>query len=299
MNEGEEQDLRELLTSLEQADKLAKFASGLTTAAPLAGDDTLADPHRVSPGAWTAVVVAVDHLLALWATPVREESPEGTSAVIHSHAQASLVRGVIENAARAWWLLGPEDRMLRIRRRLALQIKEVKDSNTLHGRFKTVPARDQETRLAEVRSLALAAGAPAASIKAFLAAPQYTKIAEEAGEDYALGGELVLTFWSACSSLAQCDINGTLGLLRHEIVAEDGDVALARFTGNVSMLRRTTEAGIHLLDRALALYSQRGAAPGQASRSRAADQGLQPSPSGFAHQTAPSSAWSGSLDGGV
>ncbi|MFD5890573.1 hypothetical protein ACFWHQ_32005 [Streptomyces sp. NPDC060334] len=202
------------------------------------------------------------------ATLIREESPESASAVIHSHAQASLVRGVIENAARALWLLGPEERMLRIRRCLALQIKEVKDSTTLHGRFKAVPARDQETRLAEVRRLALAAGAPAASIKAFLAAPQYTKIVEEAGEDCALGGELVLTFWSACSSLAHGDVHGTLGLLHRETVAEHGDVALGRFTGNVSMLRHTTEAGIHLLDRALDLYSQRGAAPSQATRSR-------------------------------
>ncbi|MFD9418450.1 hypothetical protein ACFWC9_27550 [Streptomyces goshikiensis] len=93
MNEGEEQDLRELLTSLEQADKLAKFASGLTTAAPLAGDDTLADPHRVSPGAWTAVVVAVDHLLALWAKCEEGRAVPGWPALAEHFAGGGVQRG--------------------------------------------------------------------------------------------------------------------------------------------------------------------------------------------------------------
>ena len=36
----------------------------------------------------------------------------------------------------------------------------------------------------------------------------------------------------ACSSLAQGDINGTFGLLRHEIVSQDDETALTRVTGN-------------------------------------------------------------------
>ncbi|MFF4427129.1 hypothetical protein ACFY04_41395 [Streptomyces sp. NPDC001549] len=269
MDEEEEHHLRALLTTLEQVEALWEFTSGNRTPAPwkvhpgssLALDDALTHPHRVSHAAWTAVTVAVDHLIALRATLVREESPEHASAVLHTHAQASLVRGVIENAARAAWLLGPDERLVRVQRRLALQVKEVKDSTKLHSRFKAKPSRDEETRLNEVRRLALAAGAPADTLKAFLTTPQYTKIVEEGGDYSKLGGQLILTFWGACSSLAHGDINGTLGLLRYEIVSQDDETALTRVTGNFSMLRYTAQAGIHLVDRALNLYAQRSAGP--------------------------------------
>ncbi|WP_143196645.1 hypothetical protein [Streptomyces sp. MJM1172] len=67
----------------------------------------------------------------------------------------------------------------------------MKDSTKLRSRFKAEPVRDEESQLAEVRRLALAAGAPAATLKSFLAAPQYTKIVEEGGEHVELGGELI------------------------------------------------------------------------------------------------------------
>jgi hypothetical protein len=35
---------------------------------------------------------------------------------IHTHAQSSLVRGAIENGARAVWLLGPATRLIRVKR---------------------------------------------------------------------------------------------------------------------------------------------------------------------------------------
>ncbi|MFF6837033.1 hypothetical protein ACFY84_35395 [Streptomyces sp. NPDC012438] len=265
MDEEEERHLRALLVLLERVKALSELTTGERTPAPwevqpgseLAVDDAQTHPYRVSHAAWIAATVAVDHLMALRASLVREEGPAHASAVVHTHAQASLVRGVIENAARAVWLLGPDERPARVQRRLALQIKEVKDSTKLHSRFNAQPARDEETRLAEVRRLALAAGASVDTLKTFLAAPQYTKIVEEGGAHTTLGGELILTLWSACSSLAHGDINGTFGLLRHEIVSQDDETALTRVTGNFSMLRYTTQAGVHLIDRALALYTQR------------------------------------------
>ncbi|WP_158718023.1 hypothetical protein [Streptomyces sp. NRRL F-2664] len=199
--------------------------------------------------------------MALLATLVREESTEHASAIFYTHAQASLVRGVIENAARAVWLLGPDERLIRVQRRLALSVKEVKDSTKLHSRFDSQPARDEQTRLAEVRRLALAAGAPADTLKTFLTAPRYTRIVEEGGAHSELSGQLILTLWSACSSLAHGDINGTFGLLGHEIVSQDDQTALARITGNCSMLRYTTQAGIHLIDQALTLYTRRAVRP--------------------------------------
>ncbi|WP_158075054.1 hypothetical protein [Streptomyces sp. MJM1172] len=46
-------------------------------------------------------------------------------------------------------------------------------------------------------------------------------------------------------------------MLRYELVSQDDETALTRITGNFSMLRYTTQASIHLVDRALALYTQR------------------------------------------
>ncbi|MEU4360093.1 hypothetical protein [Streptomyces virginiae] len=84
----------------------------------------------------------------------------------------------------------------------------------------------------------------------------------EAGADGPLEGQLLLTLWSACSSLAHGDMSGTFGLLRYEIVSLDEQSAVVRLTGNCSMLRKnTTQAGIGLIDQALALYQRRAASP--------------------------------------
>jgi hypothetical protein len=74
------------------------------------------------------------------------DDPDGERAEvrIHTHAQSSLIRGAIRNAARAVWQVGPKDRLTRISRRLALQAK---DSFRMHALVQQPAAQEQVTRM--------------------------------------------------------------------------------------------------------------------------------------------------------
>lgn len=50
------------------------------------------------------------------------ERSEGQQVVsLHTNGRYSLIRGAVENAARAVWLLGPDERQTRLARRLKLK----------------------------------------------------------------------------------------------------------------------------------------------------------------------------------
>jgi hypothetical protein len=147
------------------------------------------------------------------------------TARIHTHAQSSLVRGAIENSARAVWLLAPAKRRTRVSRRLAPEAKEVRSSYRLRALARAPAKRTQEQRENQLRDLAVAAGIPDSDVKKTLRSPQYRAIVREAGEFMVLGADITEFIWSGCSSLAHGDLSGTLGLLDKEIVASDKEVA--------------------------------------------------------------------------
>ncbi|MFG3497931.1 hypothetical protein [Streptomyces sp. NPDC047928] len=222
----------------------------------LALDDARTAPFQVSHSARHALTVAVDHMHCL-RTSLFSEGSEGVSARVHTHAQYSLLRGVIENAARAVWLLAPDFRQLRIERRLALQAKEVKSSTRMHERLGVTPARSEVERLDELKGLLIASGTPTTAIKQALSAPTYTDIVKCAGEHTPLGETLAETVWSACSSLAHGDITGTLGVLPREIVAMEQSVSVVRITGGVETMHYMAFVAVAILDHGFMLYRRR------------------------------------------
>jgi hypothetical protein len=127
MNADEHRDLRKLLELLERAKRWEELTGNPsdTWQAPagsaLAGDDAKTDPYQLSHAAWHALTVAVDHLHCLRNSLAGERENDRLSVRIHTHAQSSLVRGAIENGARAVWLLGPATRLIRVKRRLSLE----------------------------------------------------------------------------------------------------------------------------------------------------------------------------------
>ena len=79
---------------------------------------------------------------------------------IHTHAQSSLVRGAIENGARAVWLLGPATRLIRVKRRLSLEAMEAHHSYRLRELAGAPGRRTKDQRVQQLRELAVAAGVP-------------------------------------------------------------------------------------------------------------------------------------------
>ncbi|MFI0983648.1 hypothetical protein ACH4SP_42445 [Streptomyces sp. NPDC021093] len=204
--------------------------------------------------------MAGDHLHALRTSILGIEPSGQVTATLHTHAQATLVRGVIENAARAVWLLAPVDRLVRVQRRLALQHKDVRSSTNLHELLGAKQPRTRKDRETELRQLAIQAGTPAQAVKAALRAPEYTHIVREAG-DHIGPGAYTVALWSGCSSLAHGDISGALIFLPRQTVSQDENMMLAQVTGSFSLLRHCTAAGLTLLHSASSLYRQRASTP--------------------------------------
>lgn len=267
MTDEEDQYLRKLLALLDGARRFDTYThenKGQWQVQPrssLAGDDAKSHPHQVSHSAWHALTVAVDHLQCLRSSVLAERSATHASTVIHTHAQASLVRGVFENSARAVWLLEPANRLERLTRCLSLQAKEVEHGHRLRELAQSPSVKTKEEHLQVFVDLLIKAGASAEDArKALRARPSYKRIIREAGPDIRGGGDLAELVWSACSSLAHGDNTGTLVFLDREILESDGTVALAQITGSISLLFHVTHFAVRMVDRGFRLYEQRAAA---------------------------------------
>lgn len=267
MTDEEDQYLRQLLALLDGTRRFDAYThdnKGQWQVQPrssLAGDDAKSHPHQVSHSAWHALTVAVDHLQCLRSSVLAERSATHASTVIHTHAQASLVRGVFENSARAVWLLGPANRLERLTRRLSLQAKEVEHGHRVRELAQSPSLKTKEERLQVLEDLLVTAGAsPEDARKALKARPSYKRIIREAGPEIRMGEDLAELVWSACSSLAHGDSTGTLAFLDREILESDGTVALAQITGSISLLFHVTHCAVRMVERGVCLYKQRATA---------------------------------------
>jgi hypothetical protein len=219
-----DQYLRQLLTLLDDARQFDAYTQQnngqwhVQSGSALTGDDAKSDPYQVSHSAWHALTVAVDHLQCLRSSILAAQIATHASTVIHTHAQASLVRGVFENAARVVWLLGPANRLQRLTRRLSLQAGEVKHDARLRKLVNTPGTHTTEEQFQRLTNIIVAAGAtPDEARKAVKARPSYESIVQEAGRTHGMGADVAELIWKACSSLAHGDSPGTLALLDRRV----------------------------------------------------------------------------------
>ncbi|NUV60884.1 hypothetical protein [Streptomyces sp. CAI-85] len=138
----EQEVLRALLTRMEKAKAFQELTSTPESAwtvepgSPLAGDDAKTAPYQVSQLAWQALLVSSDHLHCLRRSLVGDSPSKHITFAMHIYAQATLIRGAYENAARAVWLLAPTARRTRVQRRLSLHMDDNKHANRMHELMK-------------------------------------------------------------------------------------------------------------------------------------------------------------------
>lgn len=113
---------------------------------PLAIDDAATAPYNLSHYAWNALTVAVDTLQCLRRSLLEHAGTNQQKVVLHTHGQAPLLRGALENAARVVWLLGPDHRKQRVYRRLGLQAREITASDQIHKIVGATPRRTTQVR---------------------------------------------------------------------------------------------------------------------------------------------------------
>jgi hypothetical protein len=200
----------------------------------LAGDDRGAHPYGVSHAAWAAMTATVSHLGCLRDSLFVQTDPAAFTARLHTHGQLTLVRGALENASRAVWLLEPDNREVRLLRRFQQEWAEVREMEKVRQEIGTPPVKSMDARFAELSVLAQHANMDPSVIKK---TPDYTTIVRAAGGHIASGPAVAVVIWKACSSLAHGEVRGLFAYLSKEAVGESSPgVALAQVTGNVLLL---------------------------------------------------------------
>ena len=266
MTPEEDQLLRHLGAALEVVPQWVSLITSPTgrldplPGSALAYDDRRAHPYQVSHAVWAAMLAAVDHLACLRDSLFRR-ADDHVQATIHTHAQASLVRGSLENASRVIWMLEPSDPDERLLRRLRLEWAESENQASVRE-LSGEQARSQADRLRKLTDLLPPATTDPEDVrskqKAIKARPEYTKIVQAAGQYVPSGSDKQLIVWKLCSALAHGDLRGTLGYSATEILGQHSPgIARAKVTGSVPLLTAGSLMAIDTIKAAQKLHGQR------------------------------------------
>ncbi|GGY10460.1 hypothetical protein [Streptomyces anandii] len=259
----EDQYLRRILALLDSArpyESLTQSDSRQWQVQPgsaLAGDDAKTDPYQVSHNAWNALGVAVDHLHCFSSTFADDPRDNSVSITLHTHGQYSLLRGAFENSARAVWMLRPNQRLVRVQRRLCMQAGENKNSDRMNALLQQQPRRPLDVRMQQLTDLVIKAGTDSADAKRVLKPATYSEIVREAGALTPMGSAEAEVVWSSCSSLAHGDIYSTLSILERNIVGTQGRVNLAQITSSPKVLFWATDRTVAMMQRGFELFKER------------------------------------------
>ncbi|WP_435271885.1 hypothetical protein [Streptomyces parvulus] len=259
----EDQYLRRILALLDSArsyESLTQSDSRQWQVQPgsaLAGDDAKTDPYQVSHNAWNALAVAVDHLHCFRSTFADDPRDNSVSITLHTHGQYSLLRGAFENSARAVWMLGPSQRLVRVQRRLCTQAAEDKNSDRMNALLQQHPRRPLDVRMQQLTDLVIKAGTDPADAKRVLKPATYSEVVWEAGALTPMGSAEAKIVWSSCSSLAHGDIYGTLSILERNIVGTQGRVSHAQITSSPRVLFWATDRTVAMMQRGFELFKER------------------------------------------
>lgn len=228
------------------------------------GDDRKVHPYEVSQGISHALMVSVDHFHCLRSSLAQLNEGGESATVIRMHSQYTLIRGALENAARALWVLDHTNRVERLTRRLRLAYKETTDSHRVRRLVGAPTSRTLADRRDQIVCLLIAAGAPPdTAVKTLRQSPGYGEIMADAGARLSVGskpgtGAVVCeSIWRACSSLAHGDSLGSLNFLEREVIESDGRVALLQFTGSIPLLAQATFVAVKMLERAFEVFEER------------------------------------------
>lgn len=270
----EQQAFRAALAKLPQWRELSEDQAAAWNVSPgsdLANDDKTTHPYLLSAYAKACVTGAVSHLATFADSAGFTQDSE--KIVFHTTGQYSLVRGAIENACSAIWLLEPDESGLRIERRLQTDMEEFSQENRLSEILSGVSTPDRvEQHKSELRRIARSNGVPHSRI-----APRkrdsWEKLLVKAGRVVLPGqqGEILYPLiWKACSSLAHCDMRGLQTWSKKVPVGPSiNGVTMHAITSNTELLAFAALLASEAIEVAIDVYQVRAGAGGSTTIRRA------------------------------
>jgi hypothetical protein len=220
----------------------------------LAEDDRRTHPYRVSDAVRGAMTAAIDHLGCLHDSLFKWSGSDRVIARIHIYGQFALVRGALENASRAVWMLELDDRDERVLRRLQLEWSEVCAQEHVRNEMGP-PGRSMSDRFDDLTVLIQPTGIDPDEIRL---GARYATMVKAAGAHFAADGSRQVVIWRMCSALSHGDFRGTLGYTDRQVLGEiSPGIALNKVTGSVPLLTRGSLDAIDTMRVALRLHGRR------------------------------------------
>jgi hypothetical protein len=218
---------------------------------PLGADDAKSHPHDLSHAAWRHLSNAVDHLGCLRAVLA-------DAKVIHMYAPFTLVRGALENACGAIWLLEPSQRTERLARLFRQAIADIGYEEQARKLLGEADAAAMAKRIADVRAIAGRAGIADPALKGSVS---YSGIVAEV--DKGVPGGIVLLSWKTCSGFAHGDWWTTKNASRRTLIPgpELEGIGTFKIEANLSLLAQMTALAVELTRRGWELYDLRSLSP--------------------------------------
>jgi hypothetical protein len=211
-------------------------------------------PNQVSYAVRAAMTAAIDHLGCLRDSLFEWSASDRVTARIHIYGQFALVRGALENASRAVWMLELDDRDERILRRLQLEWSEVRAQEQVRDAIGP-PGRSMSDRFDDLTVLMQPTGIDPDEIRS---GASYATMVKAAGAHLAADGLRQVVIWRMCSALSHGDFRGTLGYTDRQVLAEvSPGVSLAKVTGSVPLLTAGSLDAIETMKVALRLHGRR------------------------------------------
>jgi hypothetical protein len=258
VDKREQAAFRDLLKTLENVDPwLDRIRPDGPEQSPqpgssLAGDDNRVHPYETSHTVWHSISHAVDHLHML-RLALRE------AQIINMYSPYSLVRGALENASAAVWLLAPPSRPDRVLRRLRLQTADVRSGERAKALVGQLGPRSLQERIGELEAIARRVGLDSRQLHS---RPGYGEIVSIAGGHTPIGGQLAKFIWTLCSGIAHGDWWATLSAsYRIELPGAHAGLVHNSVQADVNTLMFTTQVATHMTALAWDFYDERGRSP--------------------------------------
>jgi hypothetical protein len=243
--------LAALARVFEQLDKWLARRDSLPAVQPgsrSGGDDDATSPYQLTHAVEATLSHSLDHMHAL-------RTMVADAGTIHMAAPFTLMRAALENAAVAAWLLLPDDRDERVRRRLLLALEDAADGYKVRQLSETsIIGETLEQRRARLADIGVAYGLPRSSLMGKMAS--WKTIVREAGAATKYDADHYEIMWRLCSGFTHGRSWSMLSTLQRTTVASVDDVFEVRLNAPAGAVLVVASTAAEVLRVALALHDR-------------------------------------------
>ncbi|KQO39889.1 hypothetical protein [Aeromicrobium sp. Leaf245] len=218
----------------------------------LARDDRRSNPFQTSHACQTLIHAAVDHFHAL----VQKRIETGK---IHTYAEASLARAVVEAGSTAIWILGPADSRERVARSVRWNFQDMLDERSMI--LEVDPGRAKSIAVIKSRFDEIVAENHLIA-KDLLRPIKITGLLKDPGVVASMGTDLPgpLQMWKVMSGLAHARRWAMLGFSNVELTpTEDEEAFAAHISSTDDRIQQLAMVAYFCAERAIELYDHRRA----------------------------------------